>query len=56
MTEVKNKNFALEEEDADQNLEEIIEDKIAEEDIKPTRKLDYSLESPQERNDDLAFL
>ena len=51
MTEVKNKNFALEEEDADQNLEEIIEDKIAEEDIKPTRKLDYSLESPQERNE-----
>lgn len=50
MTEVKNKNFALEE-DADQNLEEIIEDKIAEEDIKPTRKLDYSLESPQERNE-----
>ena len=51
MTEVKNKNFALEEEDVDQNLEEIIEDKIAEEDIKPTRKLDYSLESPQERNE-----
>lgn len=51
MTEVKNKNFALEEKDADQNLEEIIEDKIAEEDIKPTRKLDYSLESPQERNE-----
>lgn len=51
MTEVKNKNFALNEEDADQNLEEIIEDKIAEEDIKPTRKLDYSLESPQERNE-----
>lgn len=51
MTEVKNKNFALEEEDADQNLEEIIEDKIAEENIKPTRKLDYSLESPQERNE-----
>ena len=51
MTEVKNKNFALEEEDADQNLEEIIEDKIAEEDIKPSRKLDYSLESPQERNE-----
>lgn len=51
MTEVKNKNFALEEEDADQNLEEIIEDKIAEEDIKPARKLDYSLESPQERNE-----
>lgn len=50
MTEVKNKNFALEE-DADQNLEEIIEDKIAEEDIKPTRKLDYSLESSQERNE-----
>ena len=50
MTEVKNKNFALEE-DADQNLEEIIEDKIAEEDIKPARKLDYSLESPQERNE-----
>ena len=51
MTEVKNKNFALEEEDANQNLEEIIEDKIAEEDIKPARKLDYSLESPQERNE-----
>ena len=50
MTEVKNKNFALEE-DADQNLEEIIEDEIAEEDIKPARKLDYSLESPQERNE-----
>lgn len=50
MTEVKNKNFALEE-DADQNFEEIIEDKIAEEDIKPARKLDYSLESPQERNE-----
>ena len=50
MTEVKNKNFALEE-DADQNLEEIIEDKIAKEDIKPARKLDYSLESPQERNE-----
>ena len=51
MTEVENKNFALEEEDADQNLEKIIEDKIAEEDIKPARKLDYSLESPQERNE-----
>ena len=51
MTETKNKNFTLEEEDVDQNFEEIIEDKIAEEDIKPTRKLDYSLESPQERNE-----
>lgn len=53
MANLKDKNnFALDEdEDIEQDVQEIIEDKIAQEDIKPTRKLDYSLESPQERNE-----
>lgn len=52
MTDLQDKDFALDEdidEDAE-NLSEIIEEKIVQEDIKPTRRLDYSLESPEERN------
>lgn len=52
MTEVQNNNLILEEEEElEQNIEDIIEDKIAEENIKPAIKLDYSLETPQERNE-----
>lgn len=51
MTEVQNNNFVLEEEELEPNIEDIIEDKIAEENIKPAIKLDYSLETPQERNE-----
>lgn len=51
MTEVQNNNSVLEEEELEPNIEDIIEDKIAEENIKPAIKLDYSLETPQERNE-----
>ena len=54
MTELEDKEVALYEEDfedSDDNLDESIEDKIQEEDIRPTRKLDYSLQSPAERNE-----
>lgn len=51
MTEVQNNNSILEEEELEPNIEDIIEDKIAEENIKPAIKLDYSLETPQERNE-----
>lgn len=52
MTEVQNNNLILEDrEELEQNIEDIIENKIAEENIKPAIKLDYSLESPQERNE-----
>lgn len=41
----------LEEDDLEDNSEEVIEDKIAAEDIKISRKLDYTLATPQERNE-----
>lgn len=46
-------NFDCEEIDIDAESEidsETIEDKIAEEDIQPARKLDYTIQSPAERN------
>ena len=53
MTDKEEKDLALEEDDFDdaEELAEIIEEKIITEDIKPTRRLDYSLETPQERNE-----
>ena len=41
----------LEEDDLEDNSEEVIEDKIAAEGIKISRKLDYTLVTPQERNE-----
>ena len=49
MAELKEKDSLLDDEDQEEN--ELIEDKIAEENIKPSRKLDYSLQSPKERSD-----
>lgn len=54
MTDLQEKDFALDEDDNEDDAEElskIIEEKIATENIKPTRKLDYSLETPAERNE-----
>lgn len=54
MTEIEDKSILYGEEDEDNldvDLDESVEDKIQEEDIKPTRKLDYSLETPEERNE-----
>ena len=34
-----------------EDIAEALEDKMLEENIKPTRKLDYTLESPEERNE-----
>ena len=48
MSDLKEKDSFLEEAENDN---EAIEEKIAEEDIKPTRKLDYSLQTPEERNE-----
>lgn len=48
MSDLKKKDSFLEEAENDN---EAIEEKIAEEDIKPTRKLDYSLQTPEERNE-----
>ena len=54
MTEIEDKSILYGEEDEDNldvDLDESVEDKIQEEDIKPTRKLDFSLETPEERNE-----
>lgn len=53
MTDKEERDLALEEDDFDdaEELAEIIEEKIITEDIKPTRRLDYTLETPQERNE-----
>lgn len=55
MTEIEDKSILYGEEEDEDNLDvdldESVEDKIQEEDIKPTRKLDYSLETPEERNE-----
>lgn len=56
MIEIEDKSVLYGEEDEnednlDVDLDESVEDKIQEEDIKPTRKLDYSLETPEERNE-----
>lgn len=54
MTEIEDKSILYGEEDEDNldvDLDESVEDKIQEEDIKLTRKLDYSLETPEERNE-----
>ena len=51
MAELKEKDSLLDDEDQEENENELIEDKIAEENIKPSRKLDYSLQSPKERSD-----
>lgn len=54
MTDLQEKDFALDEDDNEDDAEElskIIEEKIVTENIKPTRKLDYSLETPAERNE-----
>ena len=50
MAELKEKDSLLDDEDQE-NENELIEEKIAEENIKPSRKLDYSLQSPKERSD-----
>ncbi len=50
MTIVKEKDSFLENEYQEKNEDELIEEKIAEENIKPSRKLDYSLQSPKERS------
>ena len=53
-TEINNDMLMIgdeQEEDSPQDLAENIEQKIAEENIEPAIKLDYSLQSPQERNE-----
>ena len=50
MAELKEKDSLFDDEDQE-NENELIEEKIAEENIKPSRKLDYSLQSPKERSD-----
>ena len=40
-----------EDEELEENLEEVLEEKLIEENVKPSRKLDYTLESPQERTE-----
>jgi hypothetical protein len=54
MIDTENKNLDFEDdelEDTDQSLQESIEDNLAEEGIKPVVKLDYTLQTPQERNE-----
>lgn len=55
MIDLDEKEVALAEDEIDtedyQNENENIEEQLIEENIKPTRKLDYSLQSPQERNE-----
>ena len=34
-----------------EELAEVIEEKLFEEDVKPSRKLDYTLQTPEERNE-----
>ena len=56
MADLDEKEVALvEEDDVDtedyQDENENIEEQLIEENIKPTRKLDYSLQTPQERNE-----
>lgn len=55
MADLDEKEVALAEDDLDtedyQNESENIEEQLLEENIKPTRKLDYSLQTPQERNE-----
>ncbi len=55
MADLDEKEVALAEDEIDtedyQDENENIEEQLIEENIKPTRKLDYSLQSPQERNE-----
>lgn len=55
MADLDKKEVALAEDEVDiedyQDENENIEEQLIEENIKPTRKLDYSLQSPQERNE-----
>lgn len=55
MADLDEKEVALAEDEVDiedyQDENENIEEQLIEENIKPTRKLDYSLQSPQERNE-----
>ena len=56
MTDLENKNLILEDDDENEDNaaqidQESIESKIAEEDIEEVIKLDYSLETPSERNE-----
>ena len=56
MADLDEKEVALVEEDEVdtedyQDENENIEEQLIEENIKPTRKLDYSLQTPQERNE-----
>lgn len=55
MADLDKKEVALAEDEIDtedyQDENENIEEQLIEENIKPTRKLDYSLQSPQERNE-----
>lgn len=55
MAEIFNEKSLFAENDIDEDDgnkdNELIEEKIIEEDIKPTRKLDYTLQTPQERNE-----
>jgi len=56
MTDLENKNLILEDDDENEDNaaqidQESIENKIAEEDIEEVIKLDYSLETPSERNE-----
>ncbi|MBO7212874.1 MAG: hypothetical protein J6V44_17980 [Methanobrevibacter sp.] len=54
MIDTENKNLDFEDdelEDTDQSLQESIEDNLAEEGIKPVVRLDYTLQTPQERNE-----
>jgi hypothetical protein len=55
MQENLKEKYLVEEEDEDleteEEISETIEEKIAVEDIKPSRKLDYTLQSPQDRNE-----
>lgn len=56
MTDLENKNLILEDDDENEDNaaqidQESIANKIAEEDIEEVIKLDYSLETPSERNE-----
>lgn len=55
MADLNEKEVALAEDELDaedyQNESENIEEQLLEENIKPTRKLDYTLQTPQERNE-----
>ena len=51
MADIKENDFSIEEIEETINEDESIEEKIIDENIKPTHKLDYSLQTSEERNE-----